>query len=171
MTHLAWYFGAEAAAICAATLAWIGRGRRGGFVALLAVAVLLPLLYGGGVDLLGRPRPAVLMPWRIADARIAAYLPNPGVAIYVWVVTPDADEPLALTLPWSDKTAQALGAAMAAAASGGTDVHAGSLGGFRAMGDAAGGRRMFWAAPQAPSPDKPSPPAVNGSGTIQGAIP
>lgn len=159
MTALAWYFGAQAIAVCAIAVAWLNRSRRGCVVVLLATLAALPLLYAGGVSLLGRPRPAVLMPWRIRGARIVSFLPDPGVAIYVWVVTPDADEPLALTLPWDEKEAEDLVQAAAAAQQNGTDVRAGPMGGFQAMANGAeGGKRRFWPTPQPPTPDKPSQP-------------
>lgn len=97
-----------------------GLGRRalsvGVFVALIAV------VYGGGIELLGRPKP-LRLEWRdAADAQVVGAVPVEDEAIYVWLVTPTSPEPRAYVLPWSVQVAQQLQDALNQAAATGTGV-------------------------------------------------
>jgi hypothetical protein len=84
--------------------------------------VLIAIVYGGAVELLGRPKP-LRLEWRdAADAQVLGAVPVENEAIYVWLVTPDSAEPRAYVLPWSVQAAQQLQDAMGQAEAEGTAV-------------------------------------------------
>ena len=84
--------------------------------------VLLALVYGGGIDLLSRPKP-LRLEWRnAAEAKVLGAVPVENEAIYVWLGVPDSPEPRAYTLPWSVEAAQQLQTAMSEAEANGTVV-------------------------------------------------
>jgi hypothetical protein len=84
--------------------------------------VLIALVYGGGVELLSRPKP-VRLEWRdAADAQLLGALPVENQVIYVWLVMPDSPEPRAYALPWSVQAAQQLQDAQSEAAVNGTGL-------------------------------------------------
>jgi hypothetical protein len=86
------------------------------FVALIAV------VYGGGLELLGRPKP-LRLEWRdAAEAKVLSAAPVENVAIYVWLSLPGSAEPRAYVLPWSVQAAQQLQTAMGEAEVRGTSV-------------------------------------------------
>jgi hypothetical protein len=86
------------------------------FVALIAI------VYGGGLELLGRPKP-LRLEWRdAAAAKVLSAVPVEGKAIYVWLSLPDSPEPRAYTLRWSVDMAQQLQTAMSDAEANGTAV-------------------------------------------------
>jgi hypothetical protein len=88
----------------------------GMFVALIAV------VYGGGIELLSRPKP-LRLEWRdAANAQVLGAVPVENQAIYVWLVMPDSPEPRAYALPWSVQAAQQLQDAQSEAAVNGTGV-------------------------------------------------
>jgi hypothetical protein len=84
--------------------------------------VLIAVVYGGCIELLGRPKP-LRLEWRDAtDAQVVSAVPVENKAIYVWLVMPDASEPCAYVLPWSLQAAQQLQDAMSKAEADGTGV-------------------------------------------------
>lgn len=84
--------------------------------------VLIAVVYGGGIDLLGRPKP-LRLEWRDpADAQVLSALPVENEAIYVWLVMPGSPEPRAYVLPWSVQVAQQLQDASSEAQANGTGV-------------------------------------------------
>jgi hypothetical protein len=84
--------------------------------------VLIAIVYGGAIELLGRPKP-LRLEWRdAADAQVLSALPVENEAIYVWLIMPDASEPCAYVLPWSLQAAQQLQQAMSQAEADGTGV-------------------------------------------------
>ena len=84
--------------------------------------VLITIVYGGAVDLLGRPKP-LRLEWRdAADAQVLGAMPVENEAIYVWLMIPGAAEPCAYVLPWSLQAAQQLQQAMSQAEADGTGV-------------------------------------------------
>ena len=114
------------------------------FVALIAV------VYSGGLELLGRPKP-LRLEWRDASAaQVLGSLPVEGQSIYVWLKLPGVVEPRAYTLPWSIEAAQQLQTATSDAQANGTGVQ-------MAMPFEAGlddRERKFYAEPQPPLPAK-----------------
>jgi hypothetical protein len=84
--------------------------------------VLIALVYGGGIELLSRPKP-LRLEWRdAADAQVLGALPLENEAIYVWLVMPHSPEPRVYALPWSVQAAQQLQDAQSEAAVNGTGV-------------------------------------------------
>jgi hypothetical protein len=84
--------------------------------------VLIAVVYGGGIELLSRPKP-LRLEWRdAADAQVLGAVPVENEAIYVWLVLPDSPEPRAYALPWSVQAAQQLQDAQSEAAVNGTGV-------------------------------------------------
>jgi hypothetical protein len=119
-----------------------GRARRtlsvGLFMALIAA------VYGGGVELLGRPKP-LRLEWRhAADTQLVSALPVENEGIYVWLTTPDSPEPRAYALPWSVQLAQQLQTAMSDAEARGAAVEMA----MPVDGDFDGRKPMFYAKPQ-----------------------
>jgi hypothetical protein len=86
------------------------------FVALIAV------VYGGGLELLGRPKP-LRLEWRdAAEAQVVSAVPVEGKAIYIWLTTAGSPEPRSYVLPWSVQVAQQLQTALSQAEAKGTTV-------------------------------------------------
>ena len=84
--------------------------------------VLIAVVYGGCIELLGRPKP-LRLEWRdAADAEVVSAVPVENKAIYVWLIMPDSSEPCAYVLPWSLQAAQQLQEAMSQAEADGTAV-------------------------------------------------
>jgi hypothetical protein len=92
---------------------------------VVATAVFIAsivLVYGGGIELMGRPKPFRLE-WRgAAQAQVLGAVPVENQAIYVWLNLPGAGEPRAYVLPWSLQAAQQLQDAMGQAQANGTEV-------------------------------------------------
>jgi len=117
------------------------------------------MVYGGAIELLGRPKPFRLE-WRSpSNIQVLSAAPVENQAIYVWLSWPGASEPRAYTLPWSERSAQELQDAMNKAEANGTEVQMAML----AQGSREPGEPMFYAAPQPPLPEKNygAGPAVN----------
>jgi hypothetical protein len=84
--------------------------------------LLIAVVYGGAIELLGRPKP-LRLEWRdAADAEVLSAMPVENEAIYVWLLLPDSAEPSAYVLPWSVQAAQQLQEAMSQAEADGTAV-------------------------------------------------
>jgi hypothetical protein len=98
-----------------------GLGRRTLSVGIFVV--LIAVVYGGSIELLGRPKP-LRLEWRGAsDAQVLSAMPVENEAIYVWLIMPGASEPRAYVLPWSLEAAQQLQEAMNQAEADGSAVH------------------------------------------------
>ena len=115
--------------------------------------ILIGVIYGGSIELLGRPKP-LRLEWRgTADAQVLGAMPVENEAIYVWLVMPGATEPCAYVLPWSMEAAQQLQDAMNQAEADGTGVRMGIP--FEASLDDR--EPMFYAMPQPAMPAKDYP--------------
>jgi hypothetical protein len=82
--------------------------------------LLIAVVYGGSIELLGRPKPLRLEWRRAADAQVVSAVPVENQAIYVWLMMPNPSEPCAYVLPWSLAVAQQLQEAMSQAEAHGT---------------------------------------------------
>ena len=112
--------------------------------------VLIAVVYGGCIELLGRPKP-LRLEWRdAADAQVVSAVPVENEAIYVWLIMPDSSEPCAYVLPWSLQAAQQLQEAMSQAEAEGTGVRMTMP--FEASLDDR--EPMFYAMPQPATPPK-----------------
>jgi hypothetical protein len=126
-------------------------GRRALSVGMFVI--LIAVIYGGSIELLGRPKP-LRLEWRgTADAQVLSALPVENEAIYVWLVMPGSTEPCAYVLPWSLEAAQQLQDAMNQAQADGTGVRMGMP--FEASLDDR--EPMFYAMPQPAMPPKDYP--------------
>jgi hypothetical protein len=115
--------------------------------------VLIAVVYGGSIELLGRPKP-LRLEWRgTADAQVLGAMPVENEAIYVWLIMPGSSEPCAYVLPWSVEVAQQLQDAMNRAEAEGTAVRMGLP--FEASLDDR--EPMFYAMPQPAMPPKDYP--------------
>jgi hypothetical protein len=124
--------------------------------ALAIAALFLPATYVSVVDLLSRPKP-VALEWQrggLAEAKVIGADLREGEAIYVWLRTPEAEEPRSYVLPWDRKLAEQLHGAQREAQARGTAVHARGL--FE--GDRDRQQPLFYALPQPALPPK-EPPA------------
>lgn len=84
--------------------------------------LLIALVYGGSIELLGRPKP-VRLEWRdMEKAQVLGASMREGQAIYLWLQFDGAPEPKVYTLPWSMQTAQDLQDAMQESEATGTGV-------------------------------------------------
>jgi hypothetical protein len=120
--------------------------------------VLIALVYGGSIELLGRPKP-LRLEWRDpADAQVVGAVPVENEAIYLWLMMPESSEPRAYALPWSVQAAQELQDAQSKAAVSGTGVQMTMP--FEASLDDR--EPLFYAMPQAAMPpkDQQDPPLV-----------
>jgi hypothetical protein len=97
-----------------------GLGRR--TVSVNIFVLLIGVVYGGSIELLGRPKP-LRLEWRhAADAQVVSAVPVENEAIYVWLIMPGSSEPCAYVLPWSVAVAQQLQEAMSQAEADGAAV-------------------------------------------------
>lgn len=113
-------------------------------------AALIALVYGGGIEFLGQPKP-IRLEWRnTQEAELVGATMVEDQAIYVWLQFDGNPEPRAYALPWDLKAAQQLQQAMQEAEANGTGVRM-KLSPGETMD---GGEARFWAKPQAPMPDK-----------------
>ena len=113
--------------------------------------VLIVVVYGGSLELLGRPKPLRLELRQQAEtAKVIAATMREGVAIYVWLEFPGSDEPRAYTLPWNMQMAQQLQNATQEGQANGTDVNMSKP--FESSLDDR--EPKFYATPQQPLPEK-----------------
>lgn len=127
--------------------------RVGAYVALLLVASAM-CAFAFGV-----PRPGVFQ-WRPISGTLLSYALDEGHAIYVWVQPDGVAEPLALRLPWSQRTAAKLDAAKVASRRDGVPIRVGGKRGKPGRGDSLRGPDdplNVHLAPIAPSPPKGHP--------------
>ncbi|MGH6962753.1 MAG: hypothetical protein ACREE7_19925 [Dongiaceae bacterium] len=91
-------------------------------VAVGVFVLLVAVVYGGGIEMLGRPKP-LRLEWRDpGDAKVLSAVPVENDAIYLWLSMPGVIEPRAYVLPWSLEQAQQLQQAMGEAEANGTGV-------------------------------------------------
>lgn len=98
----------------AAILAWVALAQPGAlwrkWLALLALALMVPAAIVGVHELLGRPKP-VALEW-VHDfpggATVIGYRLQEPDAIYLWLLFPGETEPRAYALPWNLDTAKEL---------------------------------------------------------------
>ena len=84
--------------------------------------LLIALVYGGSIELLGRPKP-VRLEWRdMEKAQVLGASMREDQAIYLWLQFDGASEPKVYALPWSMQTAQDLQNAMQQGEATGTGV-------------------------------------------------
>ena len=113
-------------------------------------AILVAVVYGGSIELLGRPKP-LRLEWRdAAHAQVLSASIREGQGIYVWLQLDGASEPQSYALPWDMKMAQQLQEAMREGQANGTDVQMNMP--FGAGLDDR--ERKFYAMPQPPMPAK-----------------
>ena len=119
-------------------------------VAATVYVLLVAIVYGGSVDLLGRPKP-VRLEWRdLQEAQVLGSSLRENQAIYVWLqATPDS-EPLSYALPWDMAMAQQLQTATEEGEANGTGVQ------MNLSTETGQDTRepMFYALPQEALPDK-----------------
>jgi hypothetical protein len=121
--------------------------------------LLITVVYGGGAELLGRPKP-VRLEWRqAADADVLSSRAVENQAIYVWLSFRDNAEPRAYVLPWSQRAAEQLQAAEQTAGERGSGIRVKLA--FDSFADSDEPR--FYATPQLPLPPKN---AQNNAGAI-----
>ena len=119
-------------------------------VAATAYVLLVAIVYGGSIDLLGRPKP-VRLEWRdLQEAEVLSSSVRENHAIYVWLQASPDSEPLSYALPWDIKMAQQLQTAMEEGEASGTGVQ---MNMSRETGNDTR-EPMFYALPQPPLPDK-----------------
>jgi hypothetical protein len=119
-------------------------------VAATAYVLLVAIVYGGSIDLLGRPKP-VRLEWRdLQEAQVLGSSLRENQAIYVWLQASPDSEPLSYALPWDMKMAQQLQTAMEEGEANGTGVQ------MNLSKETGQDTRepMFYALPQAALPDK-----------------
>ena len=124
-------------------------------LAVGATTAILPLTYGGLVDLLSRPKP-VGFEWWHAHADHAAVLSSSlyeDEAIYLWLQLEQVDEPRAYRLPWDRDLAEQLQAAQPEAAANETQVQMRTP--FEPSLDPR--EPLFYAIPQPSPPPKAAP--------------
>jgi hypothetical protein len=82
---------------------------------IAGVAGFLPLTMAGFADLLGRPKPVVLLQDIVSrpDATVIAATMEEGERIWLWVVFEPSAEPRAFSLPWELELAKQLRRAQA----------------------------------------------------------
>ena len=135
------------------------RGRR----AIIAgfFAVILGALFFGYSDMLGRPKSTRLEAFRtsLQDAKVIGSYLKESDGIYVWLQLPGSDEPRYYKLPWDEKVAKALQAAIAE-----NERQHGSGVGMTLPFERSWDREdpKFYALPQPKLPDKPGerPPVI-----------
>ncbi len=98
------------AALIAIVSVWSGATANRKAVVLAATGLLIPLAYASQADLLSKPKPVALELFHRAteEAQVVGSTWVEGVAIYVWLRLPGAEEPRAYTLPWSRHLAEQL---------------------------------------------------------------
>ena len=75
-------------------------------LAAVYLAILYAVILIGGVQALGRPRPAWLgLPSAAAEVEVLAVSWDEGKVIWIWVREGGALEPRAYALPWNEKQA------------------------------------------------------------------
>ncbi len=92
--------------------------------ALACAALFMPVGYAGFSDLLSRPKP-VALEWWLAHAQEATVLGSQmreGTSLYLWLQVDGESEPRAYRLPWDQRTAQQLQAALDEAERNGTQA-------------------------------------------------
>lgn len=123
--------------------------------ALVTAAVFLPVAYMSLSEMLSRPKP-VGSEWarrELAEATVIGSQMVEGEAIYLWLGIEGVEEPRAYALPWDEKVARQLHGARRNAEASGAKVKMRNP--FEQSNDKR--ERIFYAAPQAPPPQKQRP--------------
>ncbi len=134
---------------------WSPRSVRVKMGALATAAVFLPAAYMSLSEMLSRPKP-VGSEWarrELAEATVIGSQMVEGQAIYLWLGIEGIEEPRAYALPWDEKVARQLHGARRNAEASGTNVKMRNP--FEQSNDQR--ERIFYAAPQAPPPEKQRP--------------
>ncbi len=134
---------------------WSPRKLRVKMGALATAAVFLPVAYMSLSEMLSRPKP-VDGEWahrELAEATVIGSQMVEGQAIYLWLGLEGVEEPRAYALPWDEKVARQLHGARRNAEARGTNVKMRNP--FEPSSDER--ERVFYAAPQAPPPQKQRP--------------
>lgn len=117
-----------AATVMAATLAtiavWAPRAVHIKAGAVVCAALFMPLGYLGFSDLLSRPKPVQLEWWldQADRATVIGSQMHEGSGLYLWLQVSGSHEPRAYQLPWDQKLAEELQAALEEAERNGTAV-------------------------------------------------
>ena len=144
------------------------RGRR--IVVAGFFAVILGALFFGYSDMLGRPKSTRLEVFRanMKDAKVIGSYLKENDGIYLWLQLPGSGVPRYYKLPWDEKAAKSLQAAVAE-----NEARHGSGVGMGMPSEFSLDREepKFYALPQAKLPDKPGekPPVVVYKAPEQGA--
>lgn len=105
------FAGTAGIALALASLAiWAPRRTPVRVVAVVIVALFLPVLYLQMLEMLSKPKP-ISFEWYEANAERAQLLGvtmNEGQAIYLWLLLDDLSEPRAYKVPWDLKLAEKL---------------------------------------------------------------
>ncbi len=123
--------------------------------ALVTAAIFLPAAYMSLSEMLSRPKP-VGNEWarrELAEATVIGSQMVEGQAIYLWLSIEGIEEPRAYALPWDEKVARQLHGARRNAEASGSKVKMRNP--FEPSTDKR--ERVFYAAPQAPPPQKQQP--------------
>ncbi|MHA1153232.1 MAG: hypothetical protein ACTSQ7_11315 [Alphaproteobacteria bacterium] len=134
---------------------WSPRKLRVKMGALATAAVFLPAAYMSLSEMLSRPKP-VGSEWarrELAEATVIGSQLVEGQAIYLWLGIEGVEEPRAYALPWDENVARQLHGARRNAEANGTKVKMRDP--FEQSNDER--ERVFYAAPQAPPPQKQRP--------------
>ncbi len=123
--------------------------------ALATAAIFLPAAYMSLSEMLSRPKP-VGSEWarrELAEATVIGSQMVEGQAIFLWLSIEGIGEPRSYALPWDEKVARQLQGARRNAEARGTKVKVKNP--FEQSIDVR--ERIFYAAPQAPPPQKQRP--------------
>lgn len=120
--------------------------------AIACTALFMPVGYFGFSDLLSRPKPVALEWWleNAEEATVLGSQMHEGEGLYLWLQVQGETEPRAYRLPWDQRTAQQLQAALEEAQRNGTQAR------MRLPFEPTLDRReaMFYAPPQPALPPK-----------------
>ena len=98
------------AALLATIAVWAPRRPTTRFLAVAVLALFVPVVYVGVVDLLSRPKP-LQHEWfkrHVDEATVLGVSFDEGRAIYLWLQLDSAVEPRFYVLPWQTELAQRL---------------------------------------------------------------
>jgi len=120
----------------------------------IVFVVLVGMVYGGSIEMLGRPKP-LRLEWRDAsNAKVLGANLDEGKAIYVWLQVPNSPEPRSYALPWNMKLALQLQNAMRKGQKQGTPVEVSHPFGSPNSAKNNHSRPRFYANPQRALPPK-----------------
>lgn len=93
-------------------------------LAVFCTALFIPVGYAGLSDLLSRPKPVALEWWldKADEATVLGSQMQEGQGLYLWLQVAGEPEPRAYRMPWDQKAAQELQAALEEAQRNGTQA-------------------------------------------------